>query len=78
MAKRGGCSAEITKGSNNIFEHLGDRNPADRQAKLGLAYVLNQSHRPSGPEPERRCHASEFEPREGVGSQALQARWIFR
>jgi predicted XRE-type DNA-binding protein len=42
MAKRGGCSAEITRGSTNIFEQLGYRNPAERQAKLRLAYALNQ------------------------------------
>jgi predicted XRE-type DNA-binding protein len=42
MAKRGGASAAITRGSTNIFEQLGYRNPVERQARLRLAYALNQ------------------------------------
>jgi predicted XRE-type DNA-binding protein len=43
MPERGRGSAAITRGSTNIFEQLGYRNPAERQAKLRLAYALNQS-----------------------------------
>jgi predicted XRE-type DNA-binding protein len=42
MGKRGGDSVAITRGSTNIFEELGYRNAAERQAKLRLAYALNQ------------------------------------
>jgi predicted XRE-type DNA-binding protein len=41
MAKRRGESATITRGSTNVFEDLGYPD-AERQAKLRLAYALNQ------------------------------------
>ena len=41
MAKRRGESA-ITRGSTNVFEDLGYPDAAERQAKLRLAYALNQ------------------------------------
>src|SRR5438874_12895594 len=40
MAKRRGES--ITRGSTNVFEDLGYPDAAERQAKLRLAYALNQ------------------------------------
>ena len=43
MVAQGGGSGAITRGSTNIFEQLGYRHPAERQAKLRLAYALNQS-----------------------------------
>jgi len=42
MAKRRGESATITRGSTNVFEDLGYPDAAERQAKLRLAYALNQ------------------------------------
>ena len=42
MAKRRGESAAITRGSTNVFEDLGYPDAAERQAKLRLAYALNQ------------------------------------
>jgi len=42
MAKRRGESATITRGSTNVFEDLGYPDAAERQAKLRLAYTLNQ------------------------------------
>jgi predicted XRE-type DNA-binding protein len=42
MAKRRGESAAITRGSKNVFEDLGYPDAAERQAKLRLAYALNQ------------------------------------
>jgi predicted XRE-type DNA-binding protein len=42
MPKRGGDSVAITRGSTNVFEQLGYVNAAERQAKLRLAYALNQ------------------------------------
>jgi len=42
MAKRRGESATITRGSTNVFEDLGYPDSAERQAKLRLAYALNQ------------------------------------
>ena len=42
MAKRRGESATITRGSTNVFEDLGYTDAAERQAKLRLAYALNQ------------------------------------
>src|SRR4051812_41579595 len=42
MAKRRGESATITRGSTNVFEDLGFHDAAERQAKLRLAYALNQ------------------------------------
>ena len=43
MAKRRGESATITRGSANVFEDLGYPDAAERQAKLRLAYALNQA-----------------------------------
>jgi predicted XRE-type DNA-binding protein len=43
MAKRRGESATITRGSMNVFEDLGYPDAAERQAKLRLAYALNQA-----------------------------------
>ena|SRR2546427_821091 len=40
MAKRRGES--ITRGSTNVFEDLGYPDAVERQAKLRLAYALNQ------------------------------------
>ena len=40
MAKRRGES--ITRGSTNVFEDLGYPDAAERQAKLRLAFALNQ------------------------------------
>src|SRR5215212_7383180 len=42
MAKRSRESLGITRGSMNIFEDLGYPDAAERQAKLRLAYALNQ------------------------------------
>jgi predicted XRE-type DNA-binding protein len=42
MAKRRGESATITRGSTNVFEDFGYPDAAERQAKLRLAYALNQ------------------------------------
>jgi predicted XRE-type DNA-binding protein len=42
MAKRRADSAEITRGSRNVFEDLGYPYGAERQAKLRLAYALSQ------------------------------------
>ena len=42
MAKRRADSAEITRGSSNVFEDLGYPDAVERQAKLRLAYALNQ------------------------------------
>src|SRR3954462_9917940 len=41
MAKRRGESA-VTRGSTNVFEDLGYPDADERQAKLRLAYALNQ------------------------------------
>jgi len=42
MAKRRGESVTITRGSTNVFEDLGYPDASERQAKLRLAYALNQ------------------------------------
>jgi len=42
MAKRNADSLEITRGSKNVFEDLGYPDAVERQAKLRLAYALNQ------------------------------------
>ena len=42
MAKRRAESATITRGSTNVFEDLGYPDAVERQAKLRLAYALNQ------------------------------------
>jgi predicted XRE-type DNA-binding protein len=42
MAKRRDESATITRGSTNVFEDLAYPDAAERQAKLRLAYALNQ------------------------------------
>ena len=42
MARQRGESARITRGSTNVFEDLGYPDAAERQAKLRLAYALNQ------------------------------------
>src|SRR5215831_13905538 len=42
MAKRRAESATIVRGSTNVFEDLGYPDAAERQAKLRLAYALNQ------------------------------------
>lgn len=42
MAKRRGESTTITRGSTNVFEDLGYPDATERQAKLRLAYALNQ------------------------------------
>ena len=42
MAKRRAESATITRGSANVFEDLGYPDATERQAKLRLAYALNQ------------------------------------
>jgi len=42
MAKRRGESSTITRGSSNVFEDLGYPDATERQAKLRLAYALNQ------------------------------------
>src|SRR3954451_15316819 len=42
MAKRRAESATIIRGSTNVFEDLGYPDAAERQAKLRLAYALNQ------------------------------------
>lgn len=41
MAKRSD-EASITRGTKNVFADLGYPDPAERQAKLRLAYALNQ------------------------------------
>jgi len=42
MAKRRGETATVTRGSTNVFEDLGYPDATERQAKLRLAYALNQ------------------------------------
>ena len=42
MAKRPADSVEITRGSRNVFKDLGYPDATERQAKLRLAYALNQ------------------------------------
>ncbi len=42
MAKRRGELARVTRGSTNVFEDLGYPDAVERQAKLRLAYALNQ------------------------------------
>lgn len=42
MAKRSAESVEVTRGSKNVFEDLGYPDAAERQAKLRLAYALNE------------------------------------
>lgn len=42
MAKRRPELPTITRGSRNVFEDLGYPDAAERQAKLRLAYALNQ------------------------------------
>lgn len=42
MAKQPADSVAITRGSTNVFEDLGYPDAAERQAKLRLAYALNQ------------------------------------
>lgn len=42
MAKRRVESSTITRGSTNVFEDLGYPDATERQAKLRLAYALNQ------------------------------------
>jgi len=42
MAKRRGESPTISRGSTNVFEDLGYPDAAERQAKLRLAYALNE------------------------------------
>ena len=42
MAKRPADAVEITRGSKNVFEDLGYPDATERQAKLRLAYALNQ------------------------------------
>jgi predicted XRE-type DNA-binding protein len=42
MAKRSADALEITRGSKNVFEDLGYPDAVERQAKLRLAYALNQ------------------------------------
>ena len=42
MPKRPADSVEITRGSRNVFEDLGYPDATERQAKLRLAYALNQ------------------------------------
>ena len=42
MTKRNAESDEITRGTKNVFEDLGFPDAAERQAKLRLAYALNQ------------------------------------
>ncbi|MSO30597.1 MAG: XRE family transcriptional regulator [Acidobacteria bacterium] len=42
MAKRNADSVAITRGTKNVFENLGYPDAAERQAKLRLAYALNQ------------------------------------
>ena len=42
MARRRAEPSTITRGSTNVFEDLGYPDAAERQAKLRLAYALNQ------------------------------------
>lgn len=42
MAKQNAESVDITRGSPSVFEDLGYPDAAERQAKLRLAYALNQ------------------------------------
>ena len=42
MAKRRRESATVTRGSTNVFADLGYPDAVERQAKLRLAYALNQ------------------------------------
>ena len=42
MAKRRADPLAITRGSKNVFKDLGYPDAAERQAKLRLAYALNQ------------------------------------
>ena len=42
MARRDAESVKITRGGKNVFEDLGYSDAVERQAKLRLAYALNQ------------------------------------
>lgn len=42
MARRSAKSVDITRGSKNVFEDLGYPDAVERQAKLRLAFALNQ------------------------------------
>lgn len=42
MARRTADGVEITRGTTNVFSDLGYPDAAERQAKLRLAYALNQ------------------------------------
>ena len=42
MARRNAERVEITRGTQNVFEDLGYPDAAERQAKLRLAFALNQ------------------------------------
>lgn len=42
MARRNAESVAITRGTKNVFADLGYPDAAERQAKLRLAYALNQ------------------------------------
>jgi predicted XRE-type DNA-binding protein len=42
MAKRNAEAVDIIRGSKNVFEDLGYPHAAERQAKLKLAYALNE------------------------------------
>ena len=42
MARRTTDGVEITRGTTNVFSDLGYPDAAERQAKLRLAYALNQ------------------------------------
>jgi predicted XRE-type DNA-binding protein len=42
MASRSAERRSVTRGTGNVFEDLGFPNAAERQAKLRLAYALNQ------------------------------------
>lgn len=42
MARRSGDHDAIVRGTKNVFADLGYRDAAERQAKLRLAYALNQ------------------------------------
>ena len=41
-SKRGGAAPRIERSSGNVFEDLGYSDATERQAKLRLAYALNQ------------------------------------
>ena len=76
MAKRRDELATITRGSTNVFQGIGYPDAAERQAKLRLAYALNQALEHRGLTQAAAAALLGLNQPEGVSSQELQARGI--